>query len=71
MVEKLSEVLASISVKSKINSIYLLNTTYLTAPNIAAKVSNVVIAIVTRPGMDCGGKNKESHATITKRPLGK
>ena len=44
---------------------------YLTAPNIAARVSNVVIAIVTRPGIDSGGKNSDNHATITKSPLGR
>ena len=44
---------------------------YLTAPNIAARVSNVVIAIVTLPGIDSGGRNKDNHATITKSPLGR
>ena len=45
--------------------------TYLTAPNMAAKVNNVVMAIVIRPGMDSGGKKRESQATMTKRPLGR
>ena len=45
--------------------------THLTAPNMAASVSNVVIAIVTRPGMDCGGRNNDSQATMTNKPLGK
>ena len=44
---------------------------YLTAPNMAAKVSRVVMAIVTLPGIDSGGKNKESQATMTNKPLGK
>ena len=44
---------------------------YLTAPNMAAKVNNVVMAIVTRPGMDSGGKKRESQATMTKSPLGR
>ena len=46
-------------------------TTYLTAPNIAARVSKVVIAIVTRPGIDSGGRKSDNHATITNRPLGR
>ena len=49
----------------------LFYTTYLTAPNIAARVSKVVIAIVTRPGMDSGGRKSDNHATITNRPLGR
>ena len=49
----------------------ILNITYRTAPNIAARVSKVVIAIVTRPGIDSGGKNSDNQATITKRPLGR
>ena len=44
---------------------------YLTAPNIAARVSKVVIAIVTRPGIDSGGRNRDNQATITKSPLGR
>ena len=43
--------------------------TYLTAPNIAARVRRVVIAMVTLPGMDSGGRNRDSQATMTKRPL--
>ena len=44
---------------------------YLTAPNIAANVSKVVIAIVTRPGIDSGGRNNDSQATMTNSPLGR
>ena len=51
--------------------IHIIEVTYLTAPNIAARVSKVVIAIVTRPGMDSGGKKRDSQATITKSPLGR
>ena len=50
---------------------YLIMPCYLTAPNMAAKVNNVVMAIVTRPGMDSGGKKRESQATMTKSPLGR
>lgn len=45
--------------------------TYLTAPNMAAKVRSVVMAMVILPGMDSGGKNKESQATMTNKPLGR
>ena len=51
--------------------IHIIGVAYLTAPNIAARVSKVVIAIVTRPGMDSGGKKRDSQATITKSPLGR
>lgn len=44
---------------------------YLTAPNMAANVSKVVIAIVTLPGIESGGKNSDNHATMTNNPLGK
>ena len=40
----------------------------LTAPNMAARVSRVVIAIPVRPGMDSGGRKRESQETMTKRP---
>ena len=40
----------------------------LTAPNIAASVSRVVIAIPVLPGMDSGGRKRESQDTITNRP---
>ena len=66
-----------ITLKNRKTNIMLLKhgnlfyTTYLTAPNIAARVSKVVIAIVTRPGMDSGGRKSDNHATITNRPLGR
>ena len=40
----------------------------LTAPNMAASVSRVVIAIPVLPGMDSGGRKRESQDTITNRP---
>ena len=51
--------------------IYMVWIAYLTAPNIAARVNKVVIAIVTRPGIDSGGKKSDSQATITNNPLGR
>ena len=51
--------------------IHIIEIAYLTAPNIAARVSKVVIAIVTLPGMDSGGKKRDSQATITNSPLGR
>ena len=40
----------------------------LTAPNMAARVSRVVMAIPVLPGMDSGGRKRESQETITKSP---
>ena len=40
----------------------------LTAPNMAAKVRRVVMAIPVLPGMDSGGRKRESQETITKSP---
>ena len=36
----------------------------------AAKVSKVVMAMVTLPGIASGGRKRESQATITNRPAG-
>ena len=44
---------------------------YLTAPNMAARVRSVVMAMVTLPGIDSGGRKRDSHATMTNSPLGK
>ena len=41
----------------------------LTAPNMAARVRRVVMAIPVLPGMDSGGRNSESQDTITNRPV--
>jgi hypothetical protein len=34
----------------------------------AAKVRRVVMAMATLPGMDSGGRKRESQATITNKP---
>ena len=43
----------------------------LTAPNMAASVRRVVIAIPVLPGMDSGGRNRDSQETITNSPAGR
>ena len=40
----------------------------LTAPNMAARVRRVVIAMPVLPGIDSGGRNKDNHETITNKP---
>ena len=40
----------------------------LTAPNMAARVRRVVIAMPVRPGIDSGGRNKDNQETITNKP---
>ena len=37
----------------------------------AARVSSVVMAMVILPGMDSGGRKRESHATMTNSPDGR
>ena len=37
----------------------------------AASVRSVVMAMVILPGMDSGGRKRESHATMTNSPDGR
>ena len=36
---------------------------------VEGKVTTVVMAIVTLPGIASGGRKSESHATITNKPM--
>ena len=50
---------------------HVARSTDLTAPNMAASVSSVVMAMVILPGMDSGGRKRESQATMTNSPDGR
>ena len=45
-----------------------MNKKLLTALNMAVRVRRVVMAIPVLPGMDSGGRKRESQETITKSP---